>query len=79
MPSSVDRSHGQLLPIDGSGLRGSGSSVHGACAFFTSGSGATADRIRGSSNGSTNIDSNITGADLSAGATLIIQGFYREA
>ena len=38
-----------------------------------------ADRIRGSSNDSTNIDSNITGADLSAGATLIIQGFYREA
>jgi len=79
MPTDVDRSAQQIIPFSGEGLRGSASDVTGTIQFFTSGSGAAADRLRGSSDTGTNIDTNLTGADLAAGAIIRAQGFYLSA
>jgi hypothetical protein len=82
LPTTPDRSNRQLIPFSGDGLRGTGSSVQGVAPIFSSAegfSGAQVDRIRGSSNSTPNIDTNIIGSDLSANAFLNIQGWYLEA
>lgn len=80
MPSSVYRGTRQLMPMHTESVGPNGSHIgNGTCVFFTGGSGATSDRLRTSSNDGTNRDSNITGADLLAGGTITIQGWYREA
>jgi hypothetical protein len=86
MPSNVDRTTRQCLLIhsesNGAGSSGQGSELvsairGGECVFFTSGSGATSDRIRidlGSGN-----EANLQGSNLLAGGLIAIQGWYREA
>lgn len=72
MPSNVDRSCRQVMLAHcdnvGSGFSGSSSLV-----AFISGLGPTFDRLRTYNN------QNISGDDLAAGATIAIQGWYREA
>lgn len=82
MPSSVDRTTRQALVLHGEtiGVNGTGSGTlrGGEAVFFPGGSGATSDRLRvvdadGDGSG------NVQGVDLKAGASLTIQGWYREA
>ncbi len=80
MPSSVYRGTRQTLTMHTEGTGPGAAHIgNGECVFFTGGSGATADRLRTSSNGATNADANITGADLLAGGIIVIEGWYREA
>ena len=80
MPSSVDRTDRQVLTVHSESVGPNGSHVGGGeVVFFTSGSGATADRIRVDENTSTSKEQNITGVDLLSGGTITIQGWYREA
>lgn len=76
MPSSVDRSTRQALTVHAEGIIVGGVAKGGEVVFFTSGSGAVADRVR--VDAGTN-EGNVTGADLLAGGTLTIQGFYKPA
>lgn len=70
-PQSIDRTTRQIIPAHGGGLGGPGSGEYTAlCA--TGGSGATIDRL-------TRGGTDLTGANLSAGATITIEGWYREA
>lgn len=81
MPSAVDRSIRQALLIHGETVgAGGGSGIirGGECVFFTSGSGATSDRLRVDANAADG-EANITGADLKSGALITITGRYREA
>lgn len=90
MPTSVDRTTRQTLPLHAEtvGASGSGSTLsgiirNGECVFFTGGSGATADRLRVDSNpagspSQTGAD-NIQGVDLKANCLITIQGWYRKA
>lgn len=71
-PSSADRSTRQALTMHAEGV-GSGLPGTGSLVAFTGGSGATFDRLRSYSN------QNILGSDLNPGATITIQGWYREA
>lgn len=71
MPSSADRSARQSLAAHCDGM-GGGLSGANALVAFTSGSGATFDRLR------TYDNQNVTGAQLAAGATITVQGWYRE-
>jgi hypothetical protein len=81
MPSNVDRSTRQVLTLHGESVGATGNATSavrgGECVFFTSGTGATADRLR--VDGSAGTEGNIEGVDLLAGGTLAIQGWYREA
>jgi hypothetical protein len=81
MPSNVQRAARQCLTIHTESVGSNGSATSGIrggeVVFFTSGTGATADRIR-VDNG-TSFESNIQGVDLLSGGTLTIQGWYREA
>lgn len=72
MPSSVSRTHRQVLLAHADGV---GAGLPGTCSLvaFTSGSGATFDRLRSYNN------QNVNGSDLNPGATITIQGWYREA
>jgi len=80
MPSNVYRTTRQTLTMHCESVGPNGSHIgNGECVFFIGGTGATADRLRNSSNDGTNRDSNITGADLLAGGIITIQGWYREA
>lgn len=80
MPTNVYRGTRQTLTMHCESVGPGGSHIgDGQCVFFTGGSGATADRLRNSSNGATNADANITGADLLAGGIITIEGWYREA
>jgi hypothetical protein len=80
MPTAVYRGTRQMLSMHTESIGPNGSHVgNGSCVFFTSGTGATADRLRTSSNDATNRDSNITGVDLLAAGTITIEGWYREA
>lgn len=80
MPTTVYRGTRQTLLMHTESIGPNGSHIgNGECVFFTSGTGATADRLRTSSNDATNRDSNITGADLLAAGTITIEGWYREA
>lgn len=71
-PTSADRSTRQALTMHAEGV-GSGLPGTGSLVAFTGGSGATFDRLRSYSN------QNILGSDLNPGATITIQGWYREA
>lgn len=80
MPTSVYRGTRQTLTMHTESVGPNGSHIgNGEAVFFTGGSGATADRLRTSSNDGTNRDSNITGVDLLAAGNIVIQGWYREA
>lgn len=80
MPTSVYRGTRQALTMHTESVGPGGSHIgDGECLFFTGGSGATADRLRTSSNGATNADANILGSDLLAGGSIVINGWYREA
>jgi hypothetical protein len=80
MPTAVYRGTRQTLTMHCESVGPGGSHIgDGQCVFFPAGAGATADRLRNSSNGATNADANITGADLLAGGIITIQGWYREA
>lgn len=71
-PTDVDRTTRQTLFAQCDNIT---PAQEGSCALlsFTGGSGATFDRLRGRDN------SNVTGADLLAGALITIEGFYLEA
>lgn len=83
LPSTPDRSARQVLTVHSESNGPNGSHIGGGeCVFFTTGqggSGATSDRIRIDENSATSRENNITGADLLAGGTITIQGWYREA
>lgn len=68
-PSAIDRSNRQAIicHVDGAAVNGTFTAL-----CLTGGSGATIDRLRSSTN------ANLTGANLSAGAIITIQGWYRE-
>lgn len=79
MPTNVYRGTRQTLTMHCESVGPGGSHIgDGQAVFFTSGSGGTADRLRNSSNGASNADANITGADLLAGGIITITGWYRE-
>jgi hypothetical protein len=80
MPTPVYRGTRQALTLHTESIGPNGSHIgDGEAVFFVGGTGATADRLRTSSNDATNRDSNVTGADLLAGGIITIQGWYREA
>jgi hypothetical protein len=80
VPFTVDRTMRQILPMHTESVGPAGSHIgNGAAVFFTGGTGGVADRLRTSSNGATNADANLTGADLLAAGTITIQGWLREA
>lgn len=79
VPFTVDRTLRQVLTMHTESVGPGGSHIgNGGCVFFTGGTGGVADRLRTSSNGATNADANITGADLLAAGTITIQGWLRE-
>lgn len=82
MPTNVDRSARQALVLHGEtiGAGGAGTGIirGGECAFFTSGSGGTSDRLRVDANAADG-EGNIQGIDLKAGGLITIQGTYRMA
>lgn len=80
MPTAVYRGTRQTLDMHCESVGPGGSHIgNGNCVFFTSGSGATSDRLRQSSNGATNADANITGADLLVGGIIVVEGWYRRS
>lgn len=83
MPSNVDRSIRQVLTLHTETIGSGGNALShiggGECVFFTSGAGATSDRLRTDEGGGTARENNVTGADLLAGGLITVQGWYREA
>lgn len=80
VPFTIDRSKRQTLAMHTESTGPGGSHIgNGTCTWFVGGAGGTADRLRTSSNGATNADANITGADLLVGGIITIQGWLREA
>lgn len=82
MPSTVDRTirqalttHAETIGVNGTGA---GTTRGGECVFFTSGAGATSDRLRVDDSDGDG-ENNILGSDLKAGGLITIQGWYREA
>lgn len=71
-PTSIDRTTRQVVVCHTESLT-AGNNGTSSLLAFQSGSGATWDRIRNSTNGS------ITGADLLATGTIVATGWYREA
>lgn len=71
-PVSIDRTTRQTVKVSLDGVT-AGKNGSGSALAFTSGSGATFDRIRDSTN------VNITGADLLTGAVITVEGWIREA
>jgi hypothetical protein len=69
-PTVVARSQRQVMHAHGGGLGGPGAGEYTALCF-TTGAGAVIDRI-------TRGGVDLTGANLSAGATIAIEGWYRE-
>jgi hypothetical protein len=69
-PTNINRTIRQSIPaqVDGAATQGSFDAV-----CFTGGTANVIDRLRSST------DTNLTGADLSAGAIVVIEGWYREA
>lgn len=79
VPFNVDRTTRQVLTMHCESVGPGGSHIgNGNCIYFTGGSGGVSDRLRQSSNGATNADANITGADLLANGIITIQGWLRE-
>lgn len=83
MPSSVDRTTRQALTLHGEtitvgGSTGASTIRGGECLFYPTGTGATSDRLRVTDSDGDG-DNNILGSDLKSGATITIQGWYREA
>lgn len=74
-PSSMDGSQDQNLLATFQ----SGSTRVGNAIKFTGASSATFDRIRVQDGGAADVTANLTGAQLTAGSVLDIQGWYREA
>lgn len=70
-PTGIDRSTRQIIPTHCSGVTGPGTGEYTALCV-TGGSGAVIDRI-------TRGGADLTGANLAAGATVTIEGWYREA
>lgn len=83
LPTNPDRSTRQILVMQtetiGSGGNAASHIGGGECTFLTTGSGATADRLRTDEGGATGRENNILGNDLLNGGVIIIQGWYREA
>ena len=79
MPSNVDRTTRQILGIHAETIGANGNATSasrgGEAVFFVGGSGAFADRLRVDNT----TEQNILGADLLAGGTITIQGWYRVA
>lgn len=71
-PTNVDRSTRQSIPMHADGITATQAGP-GCAVCFVGGSGTTIDRLRARDN------TNITGANLLAGAIVVIEGFYREA
>lgn len=69
-PSSIERTDRQVVTMGGEALAAGFTSGHAVS--FTGGTGATFDRLRGST-------TNIVGSDLVSGAIITLQGWYREA
>jgi hypothetical protein len=85
MPTNVDRTIRQALLVhaESVGVNGGGAFTTrgGQCAFFTSGSGAVADRLRVDDRDGDG-ESNLLGADITSttgGSLINIQGWYRKA
>lgn len=80
MPTAVDRSMRQLIPIHTESIGGGGNaSSHiggGEVVFFVGGSGGASDRIRIDEGGTLGRENNITGVDLLSGGLMTIQGWY---
>ena len=84
MPSAVDRTMQQTIFIHGEGIKALSQSTVGCLIFFTSGSGAVADRVRLQSGvtGTGSLDNrvlNTVGSDLLPAGYITVQGWYREA
>lgn len=83
MPSNVDRSTRQTLTMHTESIGSGGNAVShiggGECVFFTTGTGATSDRLRNDEGSSTSRENNVLGNDLLTGGSITIQGWYREA
>jgi len=78
-PKQISRTEGirQIIPFNGDGLVAAGIFTNGVCiSFGGSAAGQPWERIRISSNGATNADKNLTGADLLAAGVLTTQGLY---
>jgi hypothetical protein len=75
MPSSMDGSMDQILLATFQ----SGSTRVGNAIKFTGASSSLIDRIRVQDGGAADTAPNLTGAQLTAGAVLDVQGWYREA
>lgn len=86
MPTNVDRTIRQTMVVHAESVKLTNASVPspasttrgGECVFFTSGTGATADRIRlDDSDGDG--EGNLLGQDITATSLITIQGWYRKA
>lgn len=82
LPSSPDRSTRQTMTLHGEtigvGGTGGGTIRGGEAVWYPTGTGATSDRLRVDDSDGDG-ENNILGVDLKAGATITIQGWYREA
>lgn len=83
MPTNVDRTQRQFINAHtetiGSGGNASTHIAGGEAVFFTSGSGATTDRIRIDEGSATSRENNILGNDLLATGLITLVGRYRRA
>lgn len=78
-PSSIYRDTEQTFSCHTTSTTVAGAVMNGNAVSLTGGAGNVIDRISVSNNGTTNRDNILTGALLLAGATVTIQGFYRES
>ncbi|MFF1916221.1 hypothetical protein ACFVYE_32460 [Streptomyces sp. NPDC058239] len=78
-PSSIYRGTRQLFTCHAQGIYVSGLVANGNAVALDTGSGNVIDRISVSNNGTANRDNILNGSQLLNGATVTIQGCYREA
>ncbi len=78
-PTSINRTTRWAFSMHADSIPGAGTLRNGMAVVFQGGSGNLIDRLRIENASGVNSDSNMTGADLGAGATVVINGTYREA
>lgn len=82
MPTNVNRNFRQILPMHTESVGAGGNATShiggGECLFLPTGTGSVSDRLRTDEGAALARENNIQGADLLAGSSITIQGWYRE-